>query len=598
MNKREKLINRLTRLAAHPASAITSLVIMTLCLRSLTLMGYFLADDFLHIDRAKHILQSDLAGLVTAFELQSSDLSLAWYTNPEMSIRYFRPVSTALFVLDYALWGFKALGFHSTNLLVHLFNVLLVYSLARMVLADKLKAWLAGLVFLIHPATCEAVSWVSARTELLLTLFFLTAMICAVKLHELLLSNEQFPKRQTSERVKAALLFIGAMGSLTLSLFSKETAVVFPVLFLLLLYVKAGTLSLNKTSTWFIPGCSVVVMMVYGWLRISLLGGGGTGTFPPSYFVSPTDWRFVPIYLYKTLIYLGFFLFGYQIEPFYLWQFFLNRWYLMVPLIIAGTFIVHRVWTRLLAGSRVRWLLLWLPVALAPSALVFLGKRFVYLPLVGFSLVAAELAMVLLVRTDHINFGRLKVKGPTFCIIVAGYFATATFLDDMGVLINLRDVKSTIMQIVEQLPDQPQQLDVHFADLWFPLSMGLDHALRLITDNDQIQVAAWYVFPHPNMRNEIAVAKLDASTYELRLSEEGLLDSPASRFFLWGSELTNQTTTERETYTVDYEADATGLIHSLKVTLAPQSSNHHQQIFRFERFRVVLVDGAGQAEVR
>jgi hypothetical protein len=47
-----------------------------------------------------------------------------------------RPVANLSYAFDVAVWGFRPLGFHITNVLLHAINILLVFLLGRAVDAD------------------------------------------------------------------------------------------------------------------------------------------------------------------------------------------------------------------------------------------------------------------------------------------------------------------------------------------------------------------------------------------------------------------------------------------------------------------------------
>ena len=85
-----------------------------------------------------------------------------------------------LLKLSYAFnnsWGGLA-GFHSLNLLLHLFNAALVLLLLRRLLPDVPAAALAGaLLFALHPVNTEAVTMLSGRSVSLMSLFFLAGVL-------------------------------------------------------------------------------------------------------------------------------------------------------------------------------------------------------------------------------------------------------------------------------------------------------------------------------------------------------------------------------------------------------------------------------------
>lgn len=96
-----------------------------------------------------------------------------------------RPLLKLSYLLDWQL-GFGAAGFHFTNLLIHLGNALLVAALARRCLAHWLPqieasarqraALVAALLFVLHPAHTEAVTYVAGRSVSLMTLALLLAV--------------------------------------------------------------------------------------------------------------------------------------------------------------------------------------------------------------------------------------------------------------------------------------------------------------------------------------------------------------------------------------------------------------------------------------
>ncbi|WP_028081738.1 glycosyltransferase 87 family protein [Solimonas soli] len=96
-----------------------------------------------------------------------------------------RPLLKLSYLADWRL-GFGAPGFHLSNLAIHLANALLVLALARRCLGHWLPqadaatrdraALFAALVFALHPAQTEAVTYISGRSVSLMTLALLLAL--------------------------------------------------------------------------------------------------------------------------------------------------------------------------------------------------------------------------------------------------------------------------------------------------------------------------------------------------------------------------------------------------------------------------------------
>ncbi len=99
-----------------------------------------------------------------------------WSEVGEVS-HYYRPLITLTFFLDMQIWGLHPLGFHLTNVLAHAGVTLAVLAVARRILDGGLAAAICALVFSLHPLHTESVSFVSGRTDVIATLFFLLALL-------------------------------------------------------------------------------------------------------------------------------------------------------------------------------------------------------------------------------------------------------------------------------------------------------------------------------------------------------------------------------------------------------------------------------------
>ena len=80
--------------------------------------------------------------------------------------------------LDAQLSGPAAGGFHRTNLALHLVNTLLVFLLIRALCGGRWRAAAVAAVFAVHPLNTEAVVWVTARKDLVMSAWSLGALLC------------------------------------------------------------------------------------------------------------------------------------------------------------------------------------------------------------------------------------------------------------------------------------------------------------------------------------------------------------------------------------------------------------------------------------
>ncbi len=177
-----------------------------------SLKGRFLLDDFLFIQN--NLVVQELENLPRI--LTSTDAVGLTFDN-----RYYRPLTTLTFALDWAVWGDRPFGFRLTNLLLHAATVLLLLLLFRRLLGGGRpaeRAALAGaLLFAVHPAHAEPVAYTSARADLLCGM-----LLCASFL--LFLRGEEGKGR--------APLLLSQLAFL-LALLSKIVALILPPLILI-----------------------------------------------------------------------------------------------------------------------------------------------------------------------------------------------------------------------------------------------------------------------------------------------------------------------------------------------------------------------------
>jgi len=134
---------------------------------------------------------------------------------------YYRPLLWCSFFLDYHFWGINPLGFHITNLLLHLLNTALVCWFILNLGFSSNIAVLTAALFATHPVQTEAVSWIAGRNDPLMVLFFLLSF-------NLLFSGRLSPlPRGKAIRYVTAFIFFAC------ALLAKETAIIFLPLLML-----------------------------------------------------------------------------------------------------------------------------------------------------------------------------------------------------------------------------------------------------------------------------------------------------------------------------------------------------------------------------
>ncbi|NLO91673.1 MAG: tetratricopeptide repeat protein [Elusimicrobia bacterium] len=135
-------------------------------------------------------------------------------------LKLYTPLVTFSYALEYRFFGLDPMVFHGINLLLHIFNTLLVYCFAALLGLRARACFAAALLFGVHPMHVESVAWVPERKDVLYAWFYLFSS-CTYLLWA-----------QTGEKKWYRI----ALVSFLFSLFSKPMAVTLPVVLLLLDY--------------------------------------------------------------------------------------------------------------------------------------------------------------------------------------------------------------------------------------------------------------------------------------------------------------------------------------------------------------------------
>ncbi len=130
----------------------------------------------------------------------------------------YRPLTILTYHFTYLFVGLDPCTFHVVNVLLHGLVSALVVLVAARFGAGPPAAFLAGLLFAVHPVHVESVAWIVGRAELLAAALALLAI----------LAHGRPGDRRPLPRVVLAALLYG------LAAISKETALPLPALFFLL----------------------------------------------------------------------------------------------------------------------------------------------------------------------------------------------------------------------------------------------------------------------------------------------------------------------------------------------------------------------------
>ena len=124
---------------------------------------------------------------------------------------YYRPVLELVYRLEYRFFGLDPHGYHAFNILMHAANGVLVFFLLSRLGFSRALAWGLSAIFLVHPAQSESVACIVGISNLASAFFILTCL-------------HFYASRRT----------VWAMAAFVFGLFTKESAVILPLMLIIM----------------------------------------------------------------------------------------------------------------------------------------------------------------------------------------------------------------------------------------------------------------------------------------------------------------------------------------------------------------------------
>ncbi len=171
---------------------------------------------------------------------------------------YYRPFLFLTFLTNYLIGGASSVGYHIVSNGIHILNACFIFYLLMRWLGNKRAAFLASLLFLIHPLQTEAVTYISGRGDPLSVFFILGGIILYLNKYR----------------------WLSAVAAI-LAVLSRETAVLFPIyLGIALIAFEERGLFLERLKKAFIKILPFIgISGLYGILRLTALNFQNTLNF-------------------------------------------------------------------------------------------------------------------------------------------------------------------------------------------------------------------------------------------------------------------------------------------------------------------------------
>jgi len=344
-----------------------------------------------------------------------------------------RPLVILSFNINHAISGFDVWSYHAFNILFHAVATLLVYRLVALAGQVTIKTsahaggrWtgiplLSAFIFALHPLSTQSVTYISSRSTILVTIFYLAAMILFFK--------GMLKLKETGSR--ARLLRGGCWSAacvcFALGFLSKQTIVTLPAMMFLFHFYFASSATFPK---WFWEQAKWIALigvpMAGAIIWKQFLGGGIVSASPTPYSASSyflTQTFVIPFEYFRKLIFPFNLNIDVNFPVFSDWTIWANWVGIAVLLVYVGLCVQvsqNRAdsMDRRLIGFGMAWILITLlPTSGVVPLLDVAVEHRTYLPMVGFSLLLAGMLGGLSNRLEKPASGSLVSGGSAFSVV-------------------------------------------------------------------------------------------------------------------------------------------------------------------------------------
>ncbi len=325
-------------------------------------------DDLGYVLTNPLIKDSSFEGLKKIFDI----------ANPVMG--NYHPLTIATYWYEYSKHALEPEIYHVHSLMFHILCTFAVFGFVRVLTRSSTAAFVAGLLFAIHPMRVESVTWIAGRKDLMYGMFYMLACVTHI----------YYIRNQAGKKM---MWFIATIVLFALSLLCKSVGVTLPVVLLFIDYYENRKLDL-KLLLEKIPlfGLSVLfgLLSIYAQKDV-----GALGTLDVSFTVLER----LALGCYALCMYLWKLVVPTNLSNFYPYPMkvggSLPALYYVFPVLVAG--MLFAVWKfgrknrLLILGLSFFVLNLLLLLQFIPVGGCIMSDRYTYIPYVGLFLLIGSL---------------------------------------------------------------------------------------------------------------------------------------------------------------------------------------------------------------
>ncbi len=221
----------------------------------------------------------------------------------------FWPMTNSALWLEWRLWGMHPAGYHVSNLILHVAEALLIWIILQRLSVPG--AFLAAMIFAVHPVNVESVAWIAQRKNTMAMLFFLLSILWYLKDKKWTVDSGQWtedpaPHHPSFIHHPSSFYWL-SLGAFVTAMLGKGSVVILPVVLLGIVWWlrPLTTRDIIKISPFFIVAAVLAGVNVWfqthgsgevlraASLTERLLGAGGVVWFYLQKAFLPLDLDFV-----------------------------------------------------------------------------------------------------------------------------------------------------------------------------------------------------------------------------------------------------------------------------------------------------------------
>ena len=168
------------------------------------------------------------------------------------------PLTSTTYWIEWRLFGLDPLGYHVTNLVLHAAEALLLWTILSRLRSGG--AFLAALLFAVHPVNVESVAWIAQRKNLVAMLFLELALLFY------LWSDPDAPQTEETRKAPANRWYWLSLAAFLLAMLGKGSAAVLPLILLLVAWWRRGRVGvrdLKRVAPFFPLAAGMVLVNIW-----------------------------------------------------------------------------------------------------------------------------------------------------------------------------------------------------------------------------------------------------------------------------------------------------------------------------------------------